>query len=705
MITIIIKSSLSLLLLYGLYWFLLKNEKLFVFNRYYLVFSLVFSLMVPFISIPINVPQSERIGNALITLDRNIQPFSFVQEKEARGNNSILITNSVKPPVLSISFILVLCYISGLILFILRFLKNIYELLKTIRESEKVQVKGYRIILTSDNPGPYSFFKSVFLNRDDYRNGRIESEILSHELEHIKQFHTIDIIIVEIVKIIYWFNPVYLLYDRAIRINHEYLADHNVIRVSYNIKNYAEKLFGFISNRNIPLTSGSSHSFTKKRLLMLTKSNSKLLVNSLRIFAALGMVVVVSLFLGFRMHERQSEELNPSHNSTGRLQNVVKGIVLKEDGKPLYLVTIIRPDGTGTQTGTDGRFVMGDLQMNDSLHFSCIGYKDQAVKADFNSEMVIKMKSDPDYKSTVMTSDATFIHEGQNVTIRMTNDKSMSLIVIDGKETNYKGEVKLKRDYIGSVKVLKGKEATDKYGDKGKFGVIEILSKKRTDELGVKPPEPKQERTYPDDYPTFQGKTHDAFTDWVLKNVKYPDEAKKKKIQGRITVNFNIAADGSVIDITCVGLPAPILKNAVIKTFQNSPKWEPAKNPNFNINMPIQISVRFVLPDKVLKDDTYNYVDEMPSFQGGEDALIKNINDNLRYPAEAKSKKIQGNVIVRFVITKEGTVEDPTVIKSIHPLLDAEALRVIGTLSKWTPGKLAGQTVSTYYFLPVAFTL
>lgn len=681
MITIIIKSSLSLLLLYGLYWFLLRNEKLFIFNRYYLVFSLVFSLFVPFINIPINVHESESIGKALITLDNNIQSVNLIQGNITQGYNSNFISGSNKPPIFSISLILVLCYIVGLVLFILRFLRNIYQIKKTMRISEKIQLNGYRIILTIDNPGPHSFFKSVFLNRDDYQNGRIDNEILNHELEHIKQFHTVDIIIVEIVKIFYWFNPIYLLYDRAIRINHEYLADHNVIRVSYNIKNYAEKLFSFISTTNIPLTSGSSQSFTKRRLLMLTKSKSKLFLNSLRIIATLCMVVVVLLFLGFRMPEKQPKGLNPSYDSIGTLQNVVKGIVLKEDGKPLRLVTIITPAGTGTQTGSDGRFALSNIQKDASLSFECIGYKKQAVKADFNSEMVITMEKDPNYKGSVKTLDATYIHEGEYVTIRVTDDKtSQALLVIDGEVTDYKGEIKLKRDDIGGGKVLRGKEAISKYGEKGKYGVVEIMTKQRADELGIKPPEPKPDRMYPEDYPTYQGKSSETFADWITKNLKYPDEAKKKKNQGRVSVGFNVEGDGSVSNVTCVGLPNPILKDAVIKAVQNSPKWEPAKNPNFNNPMPLQISIKFVLPDKVLKDDALNYVDVMPSYPGGEDALMKYINDNIKYPTEAKNNNIQGRVIVRFVINQEGTVEDPTVIKSIHPLLDAEALRVVGLL-------------------------
>ena len=70
-------------------------------------------------------------------------------------------------------------------------------------------------------------------------------------MEHVRQSHTLDIILIELVKIFYWFNPVHLLYDRAIRINHEYLADNGVISDSPDIKSYTDKLLSYITGRKI----------------------------------------------------------------------------------------------------------------------------------------------------------------------------------------------------------------------------------------------------------------------------------------------------------------------------------------------------------------------------------------------------------------------------------------------------------------------
>ena len=141
------------------------------------------------------------------------------------------------------------------------------------RLSEKISFNGYQIILTNDQTGPCCFFDHIFLNRDDYHNGKIDKDLLNHEMEHARQSHTIDIILIELVKVFYWFNPVYLLYERAIRINHEYLADNGVISDNSDIKSYADKLLNFITcSSNMSLTSGSNNSFTKMRLIMMMKS-------------------------------------------------------------------------------------------------------------------------------------------------------------------------------------------------------------------------------------------------------------------------------------------------------------------------------------------------------------------------------------------------------------------------------------------------
>jgi periplasmic protein TonB len=98
-------------------------------------------------------------------------------------------------------------------------------------------------------------------------------------------------------------------------------------------------------------------------------------------------------------------------------------------------------------------------------------------------------------------------------------------------------------------------------------------------------------------------------------------------------------------------------------------------------------------------------VEEMPMFPGGDSTLLACIIKNTKYPESAKTNKIQGKVIVRFCVTSEGGVDRISVLKGVNPELDAEAVRVVGTLPQFKPGKQGGKPVPVWYMVPIDFSL
>ena len=105
------------------------------------------------------------------------------------------------------------------------------------------------------------------------------------------------------------------------------------------------------------------------------------------------------------------------------------------------------------------------------------------------------------------------------------------------------------------------------------------------------------------------------------------------------------------------------------------------------------------------KNDIFQVVEVQPKFPGGMEALIKYIKDNVRYPAICKEQKIQGRVIVQFVVNPDSTISDVQVIKPVNPHLDKEAVRVVKAMPKWEPGKQRGEAVKVRFTLPVTFRL
>ena len=110
-------------------------------------------------------------------------------------------------------------------------------------------------------------------------------------------------------------------------------------------------------------------------------------------------------------------------------------------------------------------------------------------------------------------------------------------------------------------------------------------------------------------------------------------------------------------------------------------------------------------PKKVFTGKVYDLVDEMPSFPGGLEELYKWIDNNVQYPAVARENGIEGRVILKFIVEKDGSLSDSTVIHSVHPMVDREALRLVGQMPKWNPGKRAGIPVRVRCCLPIKFKL
>ena len=101
----------------------------------------------------------------------------------------------------------------------------------------------------------------------------------------------------------------------------------------------------------------------------------------------------------------------------------------------------------------------------------------------------------------------------------------------------------------------------------------------------------------------------------------------------------------------------------------------------------------------------FDVVEKMPEYPGGSAALFEYLNGNIKYPADAKKKKIEGRVLVTFVVNTDGSITDIEVVRKAFPSLDAEAVRVISGMPKWIPGEQKGQKVRVKYTVPLNFRL
>ena len=101
----------------------------------------------------------------------------------------------------------------------------------------------------------------------------------------------------------------------------------------------------------------------------------------------------------------------------------------------------------------------------------------------------------------------------------------------------------------------------------------------------------------------------------------------------------------------------------------------------------------------------YDVVEVMPQFPGGQIAMLQYLMKNIKYPEQAMKEGIQGRVTVRFIVEKDGSISDVKPVLSVHPLLNKEAVRVVESMPKWSPGKHNGKPVRVRFNLPVMFKL
>jgi hypothetical protein len=178
----------------------------------------------------------------------------------------------------------------------IRFLSNIIKISSKIKSNTPIAYKNAKLILIPEKSLPHTFLNTIFINETEYNNRQIEAELYTHELTHVTQKHTFDVLLIEILKTVFWFNPIFIFYKKAIQLNHEFLADEKVVTSYNNVPFYQSLLLSKANeNQTFYLASNLNYLITKKRLLMMTKTTSK--TEALLKKAMLIPVVTALLFL------------------------------------------------------------------------------------------------------------------------------------------------------------------------------------------------------------------------------------------------------------------------------------------------------------------------------------------------------------------------------------------------------------------------
>ncbi|PZR24835.1 MAG: hypothetical protein DI535_20720 [Citrobacter freundii] len=279
----ILKTILCSAFFLGIYYLLLERAKMPRFNRAYLLLALVASFSIPLVT---------------FTTEITVFPVGEIEFAGSPIQQTPLINVNQEPTRFNIiPFIIPAIYSLITILLLARFIGNITRLIILIENNSSILINSSRIILLRERVVPFSFFNYVFINEEEYAFGRIEPEVMCHEMEHGRQFHTVDIICIELLKAIAWFNPLLILYRKAIQLNHEFLADDAVVLRFNDPVSYQLLLVSRIgaAGRFFEVTSPFSYKITKKRLVMITNPFNKKanLARALALIPATALAIVL----------------------------------------------------------------------------------------------------------------------------------------------------------------------------------------------------------------------------------------------------------------------------------------------------------------------------------------------------------------------------------------------------------------------------
>lgn len=258
----LIKSILCLLVLWGFYKIALEQTAAHLFKRFYLLGSLAIAIALPLVSFSYTV----EVAPQPVAAETHFEPAAFTEAPittpTAESTNWLLLS-------------LALLYGAGVLLFGFRFFRNLLRLREKVRHNEHIKATSHINVLLLEQVVPHSFLKYIFLPKTDFKNNTLPAEILQHEQAHVIQKHSWDILLIEFLQVVFWFNPVLMLLKKSVALNHEFLADQAALHQNNNLTNYTNLLFNYSGGaHHTALSSPINYSLTKKRILMLSKTNS-----------------------------------------------------------------------------------------------------------------------------------------------------------------------------------------------------------------------------------------------------------------------------------------------------------------------------------------------------------------------------------------------------------------------------------------------
>ena len=528
-----------LIAVFYIFWRLLvANETWHRLNRIVLITTAIASFVLPF---------------CVITFQKTVvvEPMRVVVDKPELVITEIESTNglrNVDEPSQAFNWqqVLMLIYIIGVVLLVTRMLISIWRLSRMTAHCELHPLDhGRRIAVCDKVQQPFSWWNTVFMNRKDFEEGA--TALLTHELGHIRLRHSVDVVLVELLTALQWFNPTMWMLRADLHTIHEYEADQQVLSHGFNDIQYLTLLIRKAAHQSgYSLANGIANQSTlKKRITMIMKPQS----NRWQWLRLAYLLPIVGVTLALNAE-------------------TVTDVVYKND-EPQKQVPVKKGKRNATiKTGSN-----------------------QGI----NVIEIVEPKSDDELK----TYETTLGETEPNAAVLILNTKKKGeepLLIVDDKIATIEQVRALPRDAVARIATMREKNAIKSFGEIGKNGALIITTVKHQKEIDNEPILPDVFDEV-DEMPQFPGGMA-GMMQYLNNNLRYPQDAREAGTQGRVIVSFIIEKDGSISNAKVAKSTYSSLDEEALRVVSAMPNWTPGKQYGQPVRVKYSVPVSFRLSSK-----------------------------------------------------------------------------------------------------------
>ncbi len=623
-------------ILFGYYYIALRNKAFHRWNRFYLLATIVISLIVPVMKINIFSQKG--------TVVQMLQTISYGDEvvvEYSRNNNFQLTTENITEG----------AYLLFSAIFLFIFFLSLYKIIRLKKKYPETKIEDITFLNTDAKGTPFSFFKSIFWNKEIDLHSVPGQQIFNHEIAHIKEKHSYDKIFMNVVLIFFWINPFFWLMKKELNMIHEFIADKEALEDS-DINAFAKMiLLTVYPGQNFSLTNNFFYSPLKRRLHMLTK-NKNPKVNYISRLLVLPLATIV--FFAF---------------------------TLKVKNKSLKVY--------------DGKTITAE---KDSIPF---GKKGSGIFVDTHDKIIIP------YDKLVYTTAPEKNHGNLMEAVIIINGKIEPNSILKTK-TIHAGTLTIHSDDERDMIAKYGEKAKN-----GVFILDDATIKnekpvfpeggKPSNESGIVFTKVQVEASFPGGLQAWSRYISRAITDSIANFTKAD--------YGTCVIRFIVNTDGTVSDVIATTMKGTELAKVSIHAIKNGPKWISASQNGHTVAAYRLQPVTLQNPDQkatsinsgsakinTKNDDgkVYTKVENEASFPGGQNAWIKYISRAIQDSINKFTEADYGTCLLKFIVNTDGKVSDVMATTMKGTKLAKVSINAIKKGPMWIPATQNGHTVACY---------